>query len=272
MGATKIHEQTFKAGSRTYYSSSVFFPEAVRTDVHILYGFVRVADNFVDAVPQDAAGFHDFCARYRRALSGSPTGDLIIDSFVDLLHRKNFDPQWVDAFLHSMELDLTKRTYDSLQETLEYIYGSAEVIGLFMARLLSLPEESHYAARMLGRSMQYINFIRDIREDITLGRRYLPLTGTALGSLDAASAAADPWEFSRFIRREVDLYRSWQREAEQGYRFIPRRYLVPIKTASDMYGWTARRIERNPFIVFEKKVKPARYRILLAALGNSVGI
>lgn len=272
MAPTKLHERTFKSGSRTYYSSSLFFPEEVRNDVYILYGFVRVADNFVDAVPQNAAGFGSFCEAYRTALAGAPSGDIIIDSFVDLMARRDLDPAWVEAFLRSMEMDLSRTSYDTLPQTLEYIYGSAEVIGLFMAKLLALPPKSYHAAQMLGRAMQYINFIRDVQEDIGLGRRYLPLTGTSLPALTAESAAADPWEFSRFIHRELALFRTWQSEAEQGYRYIPRRYLVPIKTAADMYVWTAGRIERNPFVIFDRKVKPAKYRILLAALGNSVGI
>jgi 15-cis-phytoene synthase len=272
MQAANLHDRTFRTGSRTYYSSSAFFPDEVRKDVSVLYGFVRVADNFVDSVPQDAAGFRSFCAAYREALAGASSGDLIIDSFVELMDRYELDPSWVEAFLSSMEMDLSKGSYDTLAETLEYIHGSAEVIGLFMAKILSLPSESYFAAQMLGRAMQYINFIRDIREDIDLGRRYLPLTGTALPSLSAEAAAADPWEFSRFIHREIELYRYWQSEAEKGYRYIPRRYLVPIKTAADMYGWTARQIERNPFVVFHRKVKPPKYRILLSALGNSVGI
>jgi phytoene synthase len=73
-----------------------------------------------------------------------------------------------------MQMDIDKREYKTLDDTLEYIYGSAEVIGLFMAQIMGLPEEAHDFAKMQGRAMQFINFIRDIDEDITLGRRYFP--------------------------------------------------------------------------------------------------
>ena len=69
------------------------------------------------------------------------------------------------VFLGSMAADLTRRFYRTEAETLEYVYGSAEVIGLFMARIMRLPEEALPAARMLGRAMQFINFIRDAAED-----------------------------------------------------------------------------------------------------------
>ena len=270
MSLEQIHYTTFKQGSRTYFNSSLFFPRSVRRDVFALYGFVRVADNFVDSVPQDPEGFHRFVASYRQALAGRPSGDPIIDAFVELAARKEFDPKWTEAFLHSMGLDLTKSNYDTLEETLEYIYGSAEVIGLYMARLLDLDPAAHPYAERLGRSMQYINFIRDIDEDRTLGRRYLPLRDTPLASLDPGYVREHPREFDAFLRHHLAYYKEWQREAEEGFRYIPRRSRIPIKTASDMYNWTARTIAANPMIVFERKVKPSRARILGRILTNSI--
>jgi phytoene synthase len=268
----QIHRTTFKQGSRTYFNSSLFFPREVRRDVFALYGFVRVADNFVDSVPQDPDGFYGFKEAYERALKEGSIGDPIIDAFVQLGRRKSFDPAWTDAFLHSMELDLSKKEYNRLEETLEYIYGSAEVIGLYMAKVMDLVPESFPHAERLGRSMQYINFIRDIDEDRTLGRRYLPLEGTPLKSLDKGYVQNHPGEFDEFLRHHLDKYRIWQREAEEGFRYIRRRYLIPIKTASDMYNWTARTIEENPMVVFERKVKPSKTRIWATVLANVLGL
>ena len=270
MSLQPVHYQTFKTGSKTYFNSSLFFPRAAREDVFALYGFVRVADNFVDSVPQDPGGFGRFVESYEQALAGRPSGDPIIDAFVALARRKGFDPKWTRAFLYSMELDLTKKSYDTLEETLEYIYGSAEVIGLYMARLLDLDPASHPYAERLGRSMQYINFIRDIDEDRGLGRRYLPLRDTPLASLDPAYVREHPREFEAFLRHHLGYYKQWQREAEEGFRYIPRRSRIPIKTASDMYNWTARTIESDPMIVFRRKVKPSRGRILGRILLNTL--
>ena len=270
MKIAPVHRDTFKKGSTTYYNSSIFFPREIRREVFILYGFVRVADDYVDQVPQDAKGFRGFRERYEQALSGETSGDEVVDSFVALMKAKEFEPEWVDGFLHSMELDLTKRTYVSMDETLDYIYGSAEVIGLFMAKLIGLPVESYPYAKMQGRAMQYINFIRDIAEDQTFGRTYLPLEGLPDDTLKEDAARRDPERFSRFIRQQIDCYRDWQREAEKGYAYIPKRYRIPIKTASDMYNWTAREISKNPMVVFERKVKPKKLRIVLQVLWNTV--
>ncbi len=88
-----------------------------------------------------------------------------------------------------MEHDLSESSCETLEDVLTYIYGSAEVIGLFMARIMDLDEASFPYAAMLGRAMQYINFIRDIAEDNELGRRYLPLLDTSLVSLKEGGEA-----------------------------------------------------------------------------------
>ncbi|MFP4330349.1 MAG: phytoene/squalene synthase family protein [Alkalispirochaetaceae bacterium] len=268
--ADAIHYATFKTGSKTYFNSSVFFPRDVRDDVFVLYGFVRVADNYVDQIPQDAEGFREFCRAYRGAVRGVPSGRVIIDSYVELSERHGFPQGWTDAFLASMEMDLTKKEHRTLEESLEYIYGSAEVVGLFMSKILGLPEDAYPAAQMLGRAMQFINFIRDIAEDNQLGRIYLPLGESSLEDLSLQSAEASPEEFRSFISRQLDRYRQWQQEAERGYRYIPKRYLVPIKTAGDMYNWTAEIIATDPFIVYRRKVKPRRGRILAQVLRNAL--
>jgi len=262
------HQAIFKAGSRTYYHSSRFFPKEIRDEVFILYGFVRVADNFVDALPQNPEGFYEFCRLYRRAAAGHPADDPIIDSFAALQQRKQFDPQWTEAFLLSMEMDLHTSQYETLDETLKYIYGSAETIGLYMAAVMELPQQARQYAALLGRAMQYINFIRDIDEDNRLRRRYLPLEGTELPDLDERTARRYPEEFCRYIRREIRRYYQWQQQAEIGYSFIPKSCRIPIQTASDMYKWTADTIYRQPLTVFSKKIKPSKPRVISRFLSN----
>ena len=264
----------FKKGSKTYFYSSLFFPGEVKQDVFCLYAFVRKADNFVDALPQDKEGFYTFRDQYYYADQGSPSGDIVIDSFIELKERKSFQDDWVTSFLTSMENDLTKKTYGTLDEVTEYMYGSAEVIGLFMAKIIGLPEESYRYARILARAMQYINFIRDIKEDITLGRTYLPqglMELLGLENLTYEHVLSHPGSYSQFIRGEIERYYQWQQEAEHGYHYIPKRYLIPIKTASEMYKWTADQIYKDPFIVYEKKVKPPLYQILTGIIVSTLG-
>jgi phytoene synthase len=265
--------QIFKQGSKTYFYSSIFFPSIIRKDVFTLYAFVRKTDDYVDSIPQDINGFYKFKNLYYKALKGENTGNVIIDSFIDMQKRKTIKQKWVDAFLNSMENDITKKSYETLDETIQYMYGSAEVIGLMMAKILKLDERSFDYARYLGRSMQYINFIRDILEDNTLGRKYLPnseLKKYGLESLDYDHVIKNRLSFNNFIRGQIEYYINWLRKAEEGFKFIPKRFLIPIKTASEMYYWTALNIYNEPFLVFSKKIKPNICKIVSTIVMNIV--
>lgn len=263
----------FQQGSRTYFYSSLFFPTMIKKDVFELYGFVRKADNYVDSLSQDKDGFERFKNTYYSALEGEKTDDIVIDSFVKLQQEKGFEQPWIDAFLSSMEMDLTKKSYTTLDDTLKYIYGSAEVIGLMMAKILKLPSASYQYAQYLGRAMQYINFIRDISEDIDLGRAYLPskdMKKFGLKNLNNSYTKNHPEQFTEFIRYQIERYCKWQYIAEKGYHYIPNRYLISVKTASEMYHWTAEQIYKKPFIVYEWKVKPWITKILTTTLINFI--
>ena len=263
----------FKEGSKTYFYSSLFFPSVIKKEVFSLYAFVRKADNFVDSTPQNIQGFYDFKDKYYDAMDGKRTKDIVIESFVKLSNDKDFNPKWTDAFLKSMEMDIKKNRYETISETLEYIYGSAEVIGLFMSKIMDLPKESYKYARYLGRAMQYINFTRDVAEDVKLGRIYFPVTDLkrfGLEKLDFEYTKQHEEQFKDFLYTQLARYCNWQHIAEEGYKYIPKRYLIPVKTDSEMYNWTADEIYKNPFIVYKLKVKPMVKQIFSKTILNIV--
>jgi len=265
--------QIFKQGSKTYFYSSIFFPSIIRKDVFILYAFVRKTDNFVDSIPQKVDEFYRFKEEYYNAINGNKIDDIVINSFVDLQIRKKFQQKWIDSFLNSMENDIVKNRYDTIDETVDYMYGSAEVIGLMMAKILDLNEKSYEYARYLGRSMQYTNFIRDIFDDIKLGRRYLPTTELkkyGLESLEYDYVMKNSESFKRFLRAQIKYYFKWLYKAEEGYNLIPKRFLIPIKTASEMYFWTAMNIYKNPMLVYSEKIKPNISTIISTIVMNLV--
>lgn len=271
----KIHDiiySTFKKGSKTYFYTSLFFPPEIKKDVFTLYSFVRKIDDFVDSNPPQSDNFYSFKKSYYEALKRSPSDDVIISSFIDLIKKRNFKLEWIDSFFESMELDLKKGVFKNMDEILHYMYGSAEVVGLMMASIMNLDPNSFKYAVLLGRSMQYINFIRDIDEDVNLSRSYLPLQKTKLKTLSREHVEKNSESFKEFINRQIDLYHEWLSEAEKGFTYIPRRYLIPIKTASDMYKWTAEEIRKNPMIVYERKVKPMIIRIIVTLILNAVKI
>ncbi len=263
----------FQKGSRTYFYSSIFFPPYIKKDVFTLYGFVRKVDNYVDSIPQNIDAYYEFKKKYYSALDGRKSKDIVIDSFVELINNKEFELKWIDSFFESMEMDITKKRYDTLDETKKYIHGSAEVIGLMMAKIMDLPKESFIYSKYLGRAMQYINFIRDISEDLKLGRIYFPSTDLnkhGLIKLDFDYIKNHKNEFSNFINEQLNRYCKWQNIAEIGYKYIPKRYLISVKTASEMYNWTAQQINSDPMIIYTKKVKPIIMKIISTTILNLI--
>lgn len=262
-------DDIFKKGSKTYYNSTSFFDAQTKKDVTILYSFVRVVDNYIDAIPQNAAAFYEMRTLYADGMKKGVSGDAIVHTFVDLVKRADFDPLWVNAFFDSMEMDIHKKRYANISEVEQYMYGSAEVVGLMMAKILKLPKKSYAYAQDLGKAMQYINFVRDIGEDVVRERVYFPendLKEHGLKSLECNDASQG--DFDGFARKQLSRYKSWQESAEKGFAYIPKKFLVPIKTASDMYNWTAKQIEKNPSLVYQKKLKPSRVRIYSAGIAN----
>lgn len=263
----------FKFGSTTYSTSSIFFPPSVRDNVAVVYAFVRTIDNFVDQKPQGIKQFKLFKKEYYQSRAGFISSNPIINLFNKTEKEFNFDPEWTDNFIQSMEIDITKSRYKTIKELEQYMYGSANVIGLYMAKLLHLPTEANQYAQMLGKSMQLINFIRDIGEDLWLGRIYFPqdeLKKFKLKSLVYEYTRKKSEDFIAFMHFQIDRYFEWQSFAEKGFKYIPKRYLIPIKTASDMYKWTGEEIKKNPFIIYRKKVKPSKFRIIKTGIINSL--
>ena len=253
--------EIFRQGSRTYYFSSMFFPEPYKSDVFTLYAFVRKADDFVDAIPQDEQGFNEFESAFWRALAGAPTPETnsIILNFVSLVRRVNIPEDWIRAFLTAMRLDIYKKRYASIDETCHYMYGSAEVIGLMLMRIFKLEPDSEQGARLLGRAMQYINMIRDVAEDIELGRQYLPIDEYAQYGLRSdvplsKEVALDcPSAFSRYMRAQLQRQMGWMALARKSFRYLPRSLRIPVSTASQMYDWTAAQIMADPLIVWQNR-------------------
>jgi phytoene synthase len=156
---------------------------------------------------------------------------------------------------------------------MEYVYGAAEVMGLYMSNILNLPKEAHPYARYLGRSMQCINALRDIQEDNTLGRSYIPLEDLQeynLTNLNYDYVKHHPQAFADLINTHITRFCYWLQTAEQGYHYLPKRYLISVKTAMDMYQWTAEQIHKNPLIVYDWKVKPLISQIIATVFANII--
>lgn len=178
---SKIVTQTYS----TSFSSAVrMLAPSIRQDIYNIYGFVRFADEIVDS-------FHDYDkenlftmfetelkASFKNRISLNP----ILNAFQHTAIKYNISDDLIDAFMNSMRLDLSKKTYTTNEEYNNYIYGSADVVGLMCLKVFVNGNEELYdklkkPAMKLGSAFQKVNFLRDLKADFEdLDRTYFPNT------------------------------------------------------------------------------------------------
>lgn len=263
-------KKLFKKSSTTYYYSSLFFTGQIKKDVFTLYAFVRYADNLVDAIPPKKTKFFDFCKKVTRAFNGEVLGNHIIDDFIELSKRRKFDQDWTLAFLASMKADLTKHHYKTYEELQKYMYGSANVIGLYMCAIFNTSSRFHPYAQAQGEAMQFINFIRDVQEDYELGRQYIPSSDVKKFHTHIPPKPGEEAAFCLLMRSQIDKYRKIQLYANKGHKYIDKRFRIMVKTSAKMYEWTANQIYKDPMIVFQKKVKPAKWYVIATVIKHAL--
>ena len=157
------------------------FAPSIRPSIYAIYGFVRYADEIVDSFedyPQEDL-FHDFVTDYKKSLDRRISLNPIVNSFQEVA-RKYHLQSYADDFLKRMESDLLVTDYTTKEAYENYIYGSADVVGLMCLRVFVNNDDKKFealkeSATRLGSAFQKVNFLRDIKEDTeNLGRSYFP--------------------------------------------------------------------------------------------------
>lgn len=155
---------------------------SIRDAIYSIYGFVRFADEIVDSFHEYDKEYllNEFEKSYYKALEHGISMNPILNSFQHTVKKYTIDDELIQAFLNSMKSDLNKKNFNE-QEIKEYIYGSAEVVGLMCLKVFVNGDNSVYEklkpyAMRLGAAFQKINFLRDLRHDTQeLYRTYFPI-------------------------------------------------------------------------------------------------
>ena len=182
-----------KAYSTSFSSAVKMLAPSIRQDIYNIYGFVRFADEIVDTFHDydKEALFSQFENELSLALSHRISLNPILNSFQHTVNKYNIPQEMIDAFMKSMKLDLSKSEYKTTEEYQEYIYGSADVVGLMCLKVFVNGNDEKYnalkdSAMRLGSAFQKVNFLRDLKADFEdLSRTYFP--NTDLSRLDEAS-------------------------------------------------------------------------------------
>ena len=179
--ARRCSMDTTRAYSTSFASSIRLLHPDLREPIYNIYGMVRFADEIVDTFHDQnkEALLADFIKETYAAIDRGLSLNPILHSFQETVRKYSIDRKLIEAFFHSMEMDLSKQQYDDAKYQ-EYIYGSAEVVGLMCLYVFCEGNETMYqqlkpAAQSLGAAFQKVNFLRDVKADNeSLNRTYFP--------------------------------------------------------------------------------------------------
>jgi len=254
---------------KTYYLATLLLPKSKRPFVHALYGFARFADEIVDDLastlsPQEKAdALSKWSTGVLKDLKNGTSQDPIGRALVDTAKRFSIPHQHFVDFLHSMTMDLTVTQYQSYEDLLEYVYGSAAVIGLEMVPVLGYSDVGAYeAAKKLGIAFQLANFIRDVGEDLDRGRVYLPLEelaqfGVTREMLEERKLTP---EIVSALKFQIARVRTLQREAAPGIELLDKTSRPCIRAASELYCGIVDEVEAIGYDIFKKRAKTSTAR------------
>lgn len=201
----------------------------IRQDIYNIYGFVRFADEIVDSFHnyEKSILFNRFEESLLQAIQDKISLNPILNSFQHTFHKYGIEMQQVEAFMKSMRLDLSKSEYATQQEYEQYIYGSADVVGLMCLKVFVKGdtikfEQLKSGAMALGSAFQKVNFLRDLKEDYEdLSRTYFP--NTNLEALDEISKSKIIAEIEEDFKKGYQGILQLPAEAKFGV-FIAYRY------------------------------------------------
>jgi len=277
MGSADIETTIAQEAGGNYEAIIKLFPKHLQEDVMRLYSFVLTANAYVNGQPQRSAEFLALCRGWdlakidpkfdtKRSASDTPD-ERVIKNIIYITHTYKLDPAWVEAFLAAMQEDADHKAYKSLDETLVYVYGAAEVVCLMLSKVLGFPDEALPYARLQGRATKWISFLRDIDSNNARGRQYFPSSDLVLyhlANLNQETALGSRELFGEFTRMQLGHYNDWQLQANEGYKYIPNDLQKAVRTVAELYAWTARQIEKNPLKIYDKKIVPNKQQLATA--------
>tara|TARA_B110001450_G_scaffold203435_1_gene192908 strand:- start:572 stop:1411 length:840 start_codon:yes stop_codon:yes gene_type:complete len=182
--------------STSFSLATKMLGKSIQQDIYNIYGFVRFADEIVDSFQgfQQEELFVDFERQLYDSIQNKISLNPILNAFQNTYHKYNLSIAHVEAFMKSMRADLQKKKYTTIKEYEEYIFGSADVVGLMCLQVFVKGDNAKFEllkepAMKLGSAFQKVNFLRDLKEDYDeLGRTYFP--NTNLEDLNESSKKA----------------------------------------------------------------------------------
>ena len=259
---------------KTYFLATLLLPKAKRPFVHALYGFARYADEIVDdlaselSIEEKAEALSTWGNTVLADLKRGTSDDHVGRALIDTVKRFDIPHEHFEAFLHSMTMDLTVQEYETYEDLLEYVYGSAAVIGLEMVPILGpLHNDAYEAAKKLGIAFQLANFIRDVDEDLDRGRVYLPIKELAQFGVtrEMLEERVLTPEIIKALQFQIARVRQLQAEAAPGIAMLEATSRPCIEAASTLYCGIVDEVEKIGYDIFNQRAKTSTVRRIRVA-------
>lgn len=267
---------------KTFYAATRLLAPGQRPAIHALYGFARRADDILDDF--DESRGHEERARQLQKFSTHLFNSLVenqpcdddptLTAVVDTARKYDIGWDLFDDFLASMRMDLTVTDYPDRAALERYMYGSAEVIGLQVLPVLGTVgprEEAAPHAAALGKAFQLTNFLRDVDEDLSRGRIYLPADELAAQGVDRqlltwcqTSKRTDP-RVRRALAEQHAIARQVYTDARPGIEKLSPASRPCVEVALTLYSEILNRIEEMDFEIFGQRATVGKARRLAVA-------
>jgi phytoene synthase len=265
--------------AKTFYFASHILPREKRLAAYAVYGFCRYVDNVTDAAAahEDAAGLAGRLNALRSELDkvyGHHRNRAEWSAFRETVLCYEIPREYFLSLIRGVEMDLVKTRYATYAELQEYCYCVASVVGLIMTRIFGSSSEQALApAADLGTAMQLTNILRDIGEDLRMGRVYIPqaeLARFGVTQEDLASGRVTE-HFRDLMRFQIDRARGLYRRAAVGIPYLTNdgsRFCVQLMGTT--YAGILDMIEKNGYEVFSRRAAVPFGRKIAIALRDLV--
>jgi phytoene synthase len=275
--------QTIASGSKSFATASLLFDPATRRSAVMLYTWCRHCDDVVDGQElgfnQPApAGDDDADARLaaliadtRRAYAGEPVRTPAFAALQEVAHRHRIPERHAQEHLAGFAMDVQGRRYHTLEDTLDYCYHVAGVVGLMMARVMGVQDEATLdRACDLGLAFQLTNIARDLVEDARMGRCYLPGQWLQEAGIPPDALADEQYRpaLAQLAARLVEAAEPYYRSAQAGLPGLPLRSAWAVATAHGVYREIGVRVRASGAQAWNRRQSTSKAdKLRLAGIG-----
>ncbi len=243
-----------------FYFSFLILPKPKREAIETIYAFCRTTDDIVDEAGDEGEKFARLLTwtdELKRALYGESRYTLL-NKLATIIVRFKIPVEHFDELIKGMEMDLTKKRYESFEELRQYCYRAASTVGLICAEVFGYNNQQtrEYAVN-LGIALQLTNILRDIKADAKRGRIYIPLEDMRLFNYTEQDLLRNTYDerFIQLMKYECNRAHQYFKKAKAYLAEEDKPLFSAARTMGNIYYLLLRRIESYHYDVFSRRVR-----------------